>query len=183
MNRVPSQTVCITATTWLIRALTLVTIGGFNVAGLLSANRILPPWALVIFFPIVIPAVFLVLNAGVFPLKYTVFGRLCRTKMPQVEPLAKALMSGGSVGWTRGTMPFFSWYLFADGLGFTFNPKQPGFVPFEYVRNIERGFFGAITITHDWSEVRSPIVIPQSSVAARLESAYQSYRQSSGETR
>lgn len=183
MNYVPSQTVCITATTWLTRAFTLIIVVGFNVASLLYVNRILPPWALFIFFPFVIPAIFLVLNAGVFPFKYSVFGRLCRTKMPQVEPLAKALMSGGSIGWTSGTTPFFSWYLFEDGLGFTFNPKQPGFVPFEYVKSIEQGFFGAITITHDWSEVRSPIVLSHNSVAARLESTYQSYRQSSGEMR
>jgi hypothetical protein len=110
----------------------------------------------------IIPAIYMVFSLLAFRFNYSVFGQFKRTPWPQEEPLCRARLTCGRVALMSATVPFFNWYAFPSGLGFTIMGVGRGFVPYDCITEVKKGsFFSAGSkITHSWPEVRSPLVMP-----------------------
>jgi hypothetical protein len=131
----------------------------------------IPPWPIIGLVPFVMPCVFWTASLLLFPARYSAFGPLLRTPMPSGPPIASSAFSAGRIGFFGGTAPFFSWQLFADGIGLTFHPGARAFVPFAAITSIQDGSMGGKRIVHTWPEVRGPIHIPAGAVADGVQAA------------
>jgi membrane protease YdiL (CAAX protease family) len=114
--------------------------------------------------PLLIPAIVLILSAAVFKLPYSAFGRLERTKAPYGNIIEKSAC-GGEIGYFRGSIPFISWFVYTEGIGFSVIGVGSGFIPFSLVRSVKKHRFAGCTIEHDSPEVRSPLIIPSSRIS------------------
>ncbi len=121
--------------------------------------------------PFLIPAIFLILSAAVFKFPYSAFGSLKRSQ-PSYDAIENASMVGGEIGHLRATAPFISWSVYTEGIGFSVIGIGSGFVPFSFVRNVDKRMFGGCTVEHTSPEVRSPLLIPSSRISAAIENLY-----------
>ena len=66
----------------------------------------------------VIPAMFMIFNLMVFRFPYSIFGKLERRKHHTRNYYDSSTLTGGSINLFWASFPFFSWYLYSDGIGF-----------------------------------------------------------------
>jgi hypothetical protein len=115
------------------------------------------------FFPLLIPAIFLIFSLGIFKFPYSAFGKLRRTQGSGY--VVESESSSGEIGYFRARGPFINWTLYVDGIGFNAIGVSSGFVPFPLVSNIEQNRFGRCTIVHNSPEVRSPLIISSQKIS------------------
>jgi hypothetical protein len=143
------------------RAYTVLVILAWNVViGRHFFKREPPGIDVLALVPLFLPALFLVFNLMAFRLPFSAFGAYERTPLPITSPLIEKRFTSGVVGLLNATSPFYSWYLYADGIGFHIFGVGRGFVPLAAVKSSQPAFMGGVTITHDSPEVRSPLRIP-----------------------
>jgi hypothetical protein len=141
----------------------------WNVVGIYGFVRDGDPRLIVPLIPVVLPAIFLVFNLMAFKLQFSVFGALQRTSFPEGEPLQSSRGTSGMIGLLHATAPFFSWHIFREGLAFNALGVGKGFIPTRYIQRTQKRFFGGFTVWHESPEVRSPLVIPSSSLHQALQ--------------
>jgi hypothetical protein len=162
---------------WFYRIYCLVIVSFWNITAISSiVTRTKPRQELFYFFPLLIPAIFLILSLSVFKFPYSAFGKLKRTQ-PSGNVVDRDLSYSGEIGCFQARGPFISWVLYNDGIGFSAIGVGSGFVPFSVVSNIERHRFGGCTVVHSSPEVRSPLVISSSRFADAIVRLYWSLKQ------
>lgn len=136
------------------------------------AGRHQPPVIMPLLFPLMFPTVFMALSWGAFPWDYSLFGRYERTPLPAEAPLYVKPASWGKIGWMNASVPFFTWRVYRTGLGIAVFGIGKVFVPLAHIRTLEEGsFFRSPKLSHDWPELRSPVVMPKPVFAALREAA------------
>ncbi len=110
----------------------------------------------------VIPAIFMLFSLTAFPFRYSLFGQLKRAPWPEEKPLCTSRSTWGQVGLMTGTVPFFDWYAFPSGLGFSILGVGRGFIPYESIVAVEKSSFwkSGYRVKHSWPEIRNPVVLP-----------------------
>jgi len=162
---------------WVLFWYTAIVVICWNVVGLasFSLHPHVPPWYMFALLPVFLPAIFFTLNLFSFPFRYSCMGSLGRTPMPSVPPIAESRHTGGKIALMGGTRPFYSWFLFADGIGLTFHPGAHAFIPFSHVDFIKSTFLGGKCVYHHWREVRSAVIIPVGEVSKQLDAAFEAF--------
>jgi hypothetical protein len=150
------------------RAYAIVAILAWNVVGIYGFVRNQDPRLLLPLIPFVLPALFLGFNLMAFKFSFSVFGSQERTRPPTCEPLESARYTSGIVGILHATAPFFSWFVYREGLAFKALGIGTGFIPAVHIRGTKRRLFGGVTVSHDSPEVRSPLVIPSKALHQAL---------------
>ena len=118
-----------------------------------------------VLFPFFGVAVFMVMSAFVFPFEYSILGDLERTPFPNEQPILKIGKTWGQIGYFRGTIPFFSWYVYPSGLGISILGIGKVFIPTECIKSLNEdggSFFSTsrYQIVHTSPEVNGPIYLP-----------------------
>ena len=150
------------------RVFCVVTIAAWNGVGLYSLSHDRSPAPMLWLLPVLVPALFLSFSLGAFRFPFSAFGRYVRTPLPTSQPLVIDRRSSGIVGHMSATVPFVSWFLFAEGIGFSVLGVGDGFIPLHLIRRTaDRTFYG-FTVWHDSPEVRSPVVLPSKRLRAAL---------------
>jgi hypothetical protein len=142
------------------RAYAAVALVAWNAVGIYGFARNEDPRLLLPLIPFMLPALFLVFNLMAFKFQFSVFGSQERTPPPSSEPIESSRYTSGMVGLLHATSPFFSWFVYREGLAFNALGIGTGYVPIADIRETKRRLFGGVTVTHESSEVRSPLVIP-----------------------
>ena len=148
---------------WFYRLYCVAAIVGWNAAGFWDfAHEFKPPTYMPSMVPIFLPALFMVFNWSVFPFKFSVFGVYKRTPFPEGEPLLRVSGSWGKIGWFRATVPFFTWSVYASGVGISILGVGKVFIPVECITELRSGrWWGRCKLLHDSPEVRSPVALPK----------------------
>ena len=115
----------------------------------------------------------MVMSVFVFRMEYSVLGDLERIPFPNEEPIAKFANTWGRIGSFRGTVPFFSWYIYPSGLGISIWGIGRVFVPADCIESLNEdsdSLFSAsrYEIIHNSPEVNSPIYLPSEMIFDKL---------------
>lgn len=128
-----------------------------------------PPIVMLVLFPLIFPAIFMILSAGVFRLSFSAFGPQARTPLPS-RPIDTATGSSGTIGWMSATIPFISWMVYSEGVGFKLFGIGSGFVNFSEVRSLKEGLLFGCKVIHVSEEVRSPLRIQSRRICRAIDS-------------
>ena len=123
-----------------------------------------PPWEPFALIPFVLPAFWLGSSARAFRLRYSALGPDARSPLPPDPPVLRARYTGGGVGRFYATLPFVSWMVYREGVGFRIFGLGHGFVPFSDIARSERRLLRGYKVEHTNSEVRSPLLIPSANL-------------------
>jgi hypothetical protein len=130
-----------------------------------------------VLFPCFAVAVFILMSIFVFPFNYSVLGSLERTPFPNEKPILKVTGTWGQIGVFRGTMPFFSWYIFPSGLGISILGIGKAFIPVKQMKSLNRTsnlmIWGSpYEVTHTSREINEPIYLPEKNLFEALKDLY-----------
>jgi hypothetical protein len=138
---------------------------------LAHGNLLFGSLGMILFFTFGLAAIVMTLNLLAFPLPYSVFGRMLKTPFPAVPPLTIIAKSWGIIGKVRCTIPFVTWHIFDNGLGIELGGFENVYLPYENITDIQRVRFGNYKVLHTCPEVRSPIVVPETTFQAMKSSS------------
>jgi len=164
----------------LYRIYCIIVIIVWNVVGLYDFSNESPEkffsTEILILIPFVIPAMFMIFNLMVFRFPYSIFGKLERQKRPARNHINASTLTGGSIGWFWASFPFFSWYLYSDGIGFYIIGVGKGFVHFKDIEDLKVGFILGYTVNHKSNEVRSPMVLSSKKFFEQIKNQYEKFQ-------
>ncbi len=156
----------------------LITVVIWNVGGvyLFTNDSDIEFLFVICMMPFVIPAIFMIFNLGAFKYPFSVFGPYERSKPPKSKPAYSVSGLWGKVGWTNGSVPFFSYKVFPSGLLVSIFGMGEGFLDFAHIRRIESGFIRGKKVYHESPEIRSPIALPTEKLFKAVNTEYEKYR-------
>ena len=153
------------------RVYCLIAVVAWNFFGIFGASKT-PPYVMVFLMPvfmvIIVPAIFMVINWGVFPWQYSTFGQYERTSLPQGPPIFENGGSWGKIALVHASMPFFTWSVYPSGLGISILGIGKVFLPIEQITELKSGFLGC-KLRHTSPELRNPVTLPKKVFEAVLE--------------
>lgn len=116
---------------------------------------------MVYWFPFLTVAIFVLFTAFAFPFKYSMFGELRRTSLPEESPVRTVESTGVIIGKLRCNGPFATWLFYRNGIGIKIAFIGTAFLPVQQIVAIEvqRGL--ACTLYHDSPELSAPIRLPR----------------------
>jgi hypothetical protein len=153
---------------WFFRIYTAAVGLIWNIDGFTSIATGRAPRLMFFMFPLIIPAIFMLLSAGAFRFPYSAFGPEARTPWPPGPPKEEVKRTGGRVGWASATVPFVMWAVFPEGLAFSIFGIGAGFVFASEMREVKSKLFGC-RITHASREVRSPMYVPSRRICRAID--------------
>ena len=118
--------------------------------------------ALVTGMPVMCP----IFSLMAFPLPYSMFGKLKRTRIPTDGCVFVLNCSYGTVGRLHATFPFVMWAVYETGIGIHNLAIGKVFLPKASVTSVAYNWLGQCVIRHSCQELRSPVVAP--SVVGRI---------------
>jgi len=126
--------------------------------------------------PFVVPAIFMVLNLGAFKFQYSVFGPLERSLTPKETASYISRGTSGAIGWIRGSMPFFSYWIYPSGMGISVLGAGKAFLSFNCVDDVQQEYLRGHRIIHHSPEIRSPISLPSEKLFSAFQEQYEKFR-------
>ena len=128
-----------------------------------------------------LPALIMILNLTVFPLKYSILGPNMRTPFPQENQILVQTNSWGGIdgmgafggfGARQNMSLAMTMYIFSSGVGISFFGNNKVFIPKENICSLESNGLMGYKLTHNSPELRNPVVFSSKEIYEKMQAVF-----------